>query len=640
MVRSILLYAATLLVVPLSLVGAQRTLHWSDVSVTARLDSAGVLRIDERQVIVFNGEWNGGERRFDTRRGQRLEFIGMRRVGDDGVARPMTQGNLSAVDRYLFTDERTLRWRSRLPNDPPFANDTITYVLSYTITNALQPAANGYLLDHDFAFANRDGVIDQFSATLTLDEPWQAAGAFTGEVRAGRLPPGEGYVWQVPLVWTGAVAPSAVDLGAGELPRLAMAMAYLAVVVTAVAGLRQRERAKGRLEPLGSTLTVDTAFLQENVFAHLPEVIGAAWDNRTGAPEVTATLARFCAEGRMRSEVKEGTGLFKTPVMHLELLVSRDRFHGHERRLVDALFESGETTTSTESIKERYKSTGFDPADKIRKGVADLVSGLAPEGKGEIPSALPGLVLFLGGAAMSIAAMVTRPDDAIVVILGAGACLVWYLVTIGFAVSWRGRVHGLGRAALWFAVPIVVLSAVLLRVLLTGETRAGVLPLLGVTILALAVVRSVLNQAQSREVPERIAVRRRLALARAWFEEQLKRSDPSLKDEWFPWLIAFGLAKHMDKWFKAFGGEAAAVVSHSRSAGSWSGSSGSSSSGGWSGFGGGGGFSGGGASATWAAAAGSMAAGVSAPSSSGGSSGGGGGGGGGGSSGGGGGGGW
>lgn len=637
MIRSIVLGAATLVAAWSSQAVAQRTLHWSDLTVSARLDSSGVLRIDERQSIVFNGEWNGGERYFDTRRGQRLEFIGMRRVGADGVARPMTQGNLSQVDRYDFTDERTLRWRAKLPSDPPFDNDTITYVLSYTLTNTLQPGADGYLLDHDFVFANRSGVIDHFSATLTIDPPWVVAGAFTGEVRAERLPPGEGYVWQVPLEWTGDTSPAAVDLGAGPVPRFTLAATFVLVVLATAGQLRRRERAKGRLEPLGSTLTVDSAFLQENVFAHLPEVIGAAWDNTTGAPEVTATLARLCAEGRMRSEVKEGTGLFKTPEMHLELLVNRDRFHGHERKLVDALFESGETTTSTGSIKERYKSSGFDPAEKIRKGVTDLVKGLAPDVKADKPAVWPGLVLFLGGVAVCIATAVTRPDDGIVAFIGAGVCLAWYIFTIGFAIHWRGKPHGSGRAALWFVVPIVLLSAALLRVLITGETRAGVLAWLGVTMLALAVVRSVLNNAQSREGPERIALRRRLALAREWFEEQLSKPEPPLKDEWFPYLIAFGLAKHMDKWFRAFGG-AAAVATHSTSSSSWSGSSGSGS-GGWTGFGGGGGFSGGGASATWAAAAGSMAAGVSAPSSSGGSSGGGGGGGGG-SSGGGGGGGW
>jgi uncharacterized membrane protein YgcG len=219
--------------------------------------------------------------------------------------------------------------------------------------------------------------------------------------------------------------------------------------------------------------------------------------------------------------------------------------------------------------------------------------------------------------------------------------VAWYLVTIGFAVAWRNRVHNLGTAALGLVIPILLLAAALLRILLTGETLAGFLVLAGITALALGCLTSVLNQARSRESAERIALRRRLALARDWFEEQLGRRDPALDDAWFPYLIAFGLGKHMDKWFRAFGPAdamaAGHATSHNWSTGSSSGSG--HSGGGWTGFGGGAGFSGGGASASWVAAAGTMAAGVSAPSSSG-SSGGGGGGGGGGSSGGGGGGGW
>jgi uncharacterized membrane protein YgcG len=178
--------------------------------------------------------------------------------------------------------------------------------------------------------------------------------------------------------------------------------------------------------------------------------------------------------------------------------------------------------------------------------------------------------------------------------------------------------------------------AALLFVLATGITQVSLLAVVGLAALFVALANSVFNQARSRENLERIGFRRRLAVAREYFISELRRQQPRMKDEWFPYLIAFGLGKNMDRWFAAFGGEAArrTTTATSHSSGS---SDSSGSGGGWSGFGGGAGFSGGGASASWAAAAGSMAAGVSAPSS-GGSSGGGGGGGG--SSGGGGGGGW
>jgi uncharacterized membrane protein YgcG len=326
--------------------------------------------------------------------------------------------------------------------------------------------------------------------------------------------------------------------------------------------------------------------------------------------------------------------------MQLELLVDREELREHERALIDALFESGETTTDTKRVRERYAKTGFDPASKIKQRLSELVAGLAADRAPGTPSAWPTVLLFVVGVALTTTGMVGRPDDALVVIAGLGICAAWYILTIGLAVTWRSRVYNVATASLGFIIPIALLAGGLFYILATGVSMAGLVTLTGVTMFALACITSVLNQARSRQGVERIALRRRLALARRYFQDQLAQRQPALEDAWFPYLIAFGLGKHMDRWFRAFGPAHAMAASQATSQ-HWS-SSGSSgtghSGGGWTGFGGGGGFAGGGASASWVAAAGTMAAGVSAPSSS--SSGGGGGGGGGGSSGGGGGGGW
>ncbi len=158
--------------------------------------------------------------------------------------------------------------------------------------------------------------------------------------------------------------------------------------------------------------------------------------------------------------------------------------------------------------------------------------------------------------------------------------------------------------------------------------------LVGLLLLKLAIVNNLFNVAKTRNGPHRIARRKTLVAAREFFARELKNPRPRLEDRWFPYIVAFGLSSGVERWFRAYGGEHAAVAS--RAAGtSSSGGSSASPSGGWTG--GGGSFGGAGASASWAAAAGALAAGVSAPSSGGS---GGGGGGGGGSSGGGGGGGW
>ena len=102
---------------------AQKSVHWRALDVKAQLDTDGKLHIVERHAMVFTGDWNGGERSFRLFPGQKLSFEGIRRLDPTtGAARDLTSGSLDEVDRYAFTDATTLRWRSRLPSDPPFEN--------------------------------------------------------------------------------------------------------------------------------------------------------------------------------------------------------------------------------------------------------------------------------------------------------------------------------------------------------------------------------------------------------------------------------------------------------------------------------------------------------------------------------------
>ena len=97
------------------MVSAQdRQLHWPSISVEAHLDSTGRLHIRERQVMQFTGAWNGGERSFNVRHGQKLSLDRMSRVDSaTGALRPMNGGSLDNVDDFDWTDSETLRWRSR-----------------------------------------------------------------------------------------------------------------------------------------------------------------------------------------------------------------------------------------------------------------------------------------------------------------------------------------------------------------------------------------------------------------------------------------------------------------------------------------------------------------------------------------------
>jgi hypothetical protein len=197
--------------------------------------------------------------------------------------------------------------------------------------------------------------------------------------------------------------------------------------------------------------------------------------------------------------------------------------------------------------------------------------------------------------------------------------------------------HGLGAlsAALCLIPAFGIAAAVAIFLWFyacTGIVELPNIALLSIAALAIGVTNTSINSLRSREGRAGIAVRKKLAAARAFFIAQLRQRRPALRDEWYPWVLAFGLNRQMDDWSARGVGANLGTGAVTTSSTSTSGSSSST----WTGFGGGH-SGGGGGGASWVAAASGLAAGVAAPSSS---SSGGGGGGGGGSSGGGGGGGW
>src|SRR5450830_408235 len=156
-----------------------KELKWSRFDVSAKLDADGRLHVVERQAIVFTGDWNGGFRKFRKSVGQKLDFEGLSRVDKAaGQSHSLSPGDLSGVDQYKWIDSTTLWWRSRLPSDPEFDHTEIVYEVRYTWSNILVHSGDTYRLDHDFAFPDRDNVIEKFTLDLSIDPAWRAPTGF------------------------------------------------------------------------------------------------------------------------------------------------------------------------------------------------------------------------------------------------------------------------------------------------------------------------------------------------------------------------------------------------------------------------------------------------------------------------------
>jgi hypothetical protein len=624
---ALLATSVVLLTAPLA-AQAGRSLDWTAFSVDARLDSTGTLRVRERQTILFNGDWNGGERRFDVGHEQRFVFRRLLRVDSlTGAEVPMREGSLDVVDGYSVKEGRILRWRSRLPDDPAFLNTKITYILEYEYADILLTEGSAYRLNHEFGFRDRSGTITNFDLTLRVDPAWGTPSEFTGRFQQPLLAPGLGYVVNIPLTWRAAGLPSAVRRSPPLPLRLALAGALIVVIGVMTTQFLRHETASGRFAPLIPIGSIDRAWLEAHVLALRPEVVGYLWDEQVGPAEVSATLARLVNEKKLASRVESTGGRWtRRAVLHLELLVPRDEFPGYERWLIDAFFRSGATTTSTDDIRERYKSSGFDPAGIIREplvaqcmelyGTAGTTS--ATPRRWPLTAALTGV-----GIVLLVFTVFIRRGDAVGALLAlAVGILPGFLFARLQAALWRRRVVRPARHLLRVLIPMALMVVAFCWAMVMGTGMLGLVASAALAVLLVAAMRSVLNGSRSTIPLAGMLRRKELASAREYCRLQLKERQPALDDSWYAYLLAFGLGRHVDKWFQAFGGPAARAGSdftnttthRAHDAGDVA--DGGPSGGTFAGFGGGGGFSGAGATVAFGSAVSAMSSGVSAPSSS------------------------
>lgn len=595
--------AAAALLLSAAPAAAQRALHWAALDVTAHLDAGGRLRVSEVHTMVFTGDWNGGERVFNIRPRQSLVLDRLARE-IDGTWRPLTEDTaLDDVDEYAWADERTLRWRSRRVTDPPFAAAARRYEIRYELSGILLARDDGYLLDHDFAFPDRAGDIERYTLRLTFDEAWQPLSDVRERYAVDRLRPGDGFALTVPLRFTGAGVPSTLDTRRPPSV-IAAVLVLLGGSLVTVAWLFRREQALGRFAPIPAP--VDEAWLTAHVLKYPAEVVGAAWDEHVGPPEVVALIARLVGDGALTSDV-DGKS------MTLRLNVDRASLDGHARTLVDRLFFDGRSETSTAEVARHYRTTGFDPAAAIRSELEAAVEEVMPGAPGHKWQKPGRLLLILGGALLALEAFVDRIHPGIAAVLAGSAIVLAIAGWITGELFRRSIAWDQSKAALCLipmGLAVVTAASALWFYIGTGAVETSVSVIAAIVALTLGVAAISVDAMRSRRPPSAVSFRKTLAAGRAFLEAALRGDGGTVRSEWYPWILAFGLGEQADAWSAR---RPAAVTDRHHPAGA---ASSSSSSPAWGGFGGGrSGGAGGGAS--WAAAATGMAARVVPPSSSG-----------------------
>lgn len=613
----------------------EKSLHWSSLHVTAQLDDDGRLRVRERHEMVFTGDWNGGYRTFRVEPGQELDLHGMSRIDARGTEIPLTEGDVDAVDHYE-QDGLHVRWRSRLPTDPPFKEQHIVYVLDYTLSRILEARDDGtYLLNHDFAFPDREGVIENVIVNLAIGSQWQPIDVIPGTVTRKGLGSGETLIVTAFMRHAGTSLPAGVWFPPSSRQRTAILFVVLSAIGILSIVFVYREGVLGRFRALPSQSLIDEAWLQANLLRFLPEEAGAAWDGYIGAPEVAAIMARLVAEGKLFTELKKEKFLFlKTSTLKMRLTQAGQRGkRSYEATLMQKFFFQNRKETDTEAIRKHYKRSGFDPAAEIRKELETALRRHPDLAETRpVPPRAPILVMLVLSAVVAMVALPNQPDPVTAALVILALCAVASVISAGLAAVWREALSLLWLGAPFWLLPAlaptITLAAVSFSDTLAPLFRPQLSLLLGLGGLGVAVFANALRSATSRDTPDRLVTRQALGAARRYFRDELKKPEPRLRDEWFPYAVAFGLGSWAERWFDRFGPEQQSIGRSSSSVGSSSGgsssSTGSTSVGGWTG--GGGKFGGGGAGGSWVAAVGGVAAGVSRPSSSSSSGGGGGGG--------------
>lgn len=540
--------------------------------------------------MVFDGDWNGGERMFNLHGRQRLDLHHIRRI-DEGREIELTRGSLERVDHYDFTRRDIVRWRSRLPSDEPFRDRELTYVLDYTYRNILDVQGDQFELWHDFGLPERAGVVESFSLHLVFDAIWNTPPI--SETRTD-LQPGRGVIVRQPLVHAGGLTAPVYRAGYVVLIALAAAVAMLIFLF-----LRD-ESALGRFAPV-------VAAFDDGLLELRAEVAGAIWDADVGASEVAATLARMTQEGKITSRVERRT-------LHMRLEVPRHELDGYERHLANTLFFDGDET-DTIRIRKQNKTAGIDFAGIIRPGIESAVAEVLPGWKettkrfrirSHVFTLLAALLLLAGPLLLGRTEEIGQTLTLLVLsaVFGLLACA-----------SAHNKARSLTAAQALLApssillLPVSLLAFAAFRAYPAG--RVSLYVLIAGAVFLLAIIRLALDLLRTRESREVIAMRKRVVALRKHFVEQLGRPEPALRDEWFPHLLAFGLGRNTDRWFRAFGGPAPDPDPFATPGSGASPSSAPS----WSG--GGGAFGGAGASGSWAAAAAALGGGVAQPSSSG-----------------------
>lgn len=600
-----------------------KSIRFDYVEVDALLNKEGHLEVKENQAMYFNGEWNGGYREFRVEGKQKVIVHGIDRTTTVGILEPLKRGNINKKFHYQFRNNK-LKWRNRLPYEPPFNNIFRRYIIKYTIKNVIQHNKQDVFLNHQFLF-KRDSPIKTVKVKLTIDPFWEsekgvyeftaenvaAKNTFLKKVRLGDVKNKKFkkflYISAGP---TNPIGWEAISV---------FILIFIGYIFFRYKMLYRHEEKNGRFAALTPHDQINAEWIEKNVLIHKPEIAAALWDERTCAHELSALMTSLHVRGYIKiSFEEEGFWMFKHPTFVLEKLKPFDDLEEYERKILKGLFIKDLNRITQSELKTYYRFgfVKFFPIQILSYGIDEFINERGGLRDKQTPNLSVLLTLSLGFLAFIgfLSIFLFDTNYKTVAILG---------MTVFFALA--------------PTIPMVILSFFQARQILHPEKSIWVIPLyacvpfclfatflykshipmgfghwLYVLFTSMFMADIVFLFGTNRNSKVKLDVRQKLASAYLYFKEELKEKKPNLKDEWLPYLIGFGLEKNLARWDIQYGSTYHYVGSTNNNVGSSQPS--------WTG--GGGDFAGAGVSGSWATSLGQIGSSASS-SGSGGSSGGG-----------------
>ena len=359
---------------------------WQHVIVRFTLGADGKLHVAEQLEVVVPASVATVEREYwiDASRDIQVESI-TRYDGDN--ARPLERGNLDIGNRYesSFGD---IRWSVRDKLGQVEGPRALTYVLRYTVTDAVAPAwsiprgeqdpqgnlqyprkrlrelipiwrealqkpRSRYLLDfqYDMPPPSTDGTRIQLQ--LYWDDGWSPVHTITGDTIATEIDRSIGYNdrWRVTHLFDyhRDSVPPAIDLRPHKI-RLASILGF--PIAAAILWLLFLLRELFRRGQTPAVPEVNEQYVRETVYSEPPEVIAARWSARATYPNLEAFLRRLEREHKIaltiepRTVTFDGEEMEDDPLVKIRLLVPREELSSYERAGIDKLITTGWEVTS------------------------------------------------------------------------------------------------------------------------------------------------------------------------------------------------------------------------------------------------------------------------------------------------------